>query len=87
MLAILKWGFCSLRANSAVMLPTPGLGSGAAYSLASNIAWRICALQELFKKLALDLDREGKAVPLAETAFSRVGLSAWPARPAGSPKH
>ena len=46
-----------------------------------------CTPQELFKKLALDLDREGKAIPLVETAFSRVGLSArpaWPVEPAGS---
>ena len=39
-------------------------------------------MQELFKKLALDLDREGKAIPIVETAFSRVGARSTACRPA-----
>ena len=34
----------------------------------------VSSMQELFKKLALDLDSEGKAIPIVETAFSRVSL-------------
>ena len=75
-------GAQSLRALSllAVLLPTPGFRlRHCLQTWRATHCTRARALQELFKKLALDLDREGKAIPLVETAFSRVGLAAWPA--------